>query len=386
MQVLKALFLGVLLPAVLCAPQPDQRVVSLEDVTGTTARSPIAAAAVAALGATNIGYDQNGYKPAQGGGIVSLEDVTGQVDETVPVFGHPLPNLVPPQQRPQHPGQQQGGVVSLEDVTGQLDQTVPIGHPLPLLPPQPRPPHPLRPGQQGGVVSLEDVTGHVDQTVPVNRPFAQRQPGPLYPAQQGGFDGPVRPHRPGGHPYRGQYEQTSVVCVEQNARPYDASVPFGGYVSRPNTWYDNEVPQHDAVGSPRPPRALSRSRRSPKPIGVVSLENVAGPVAAHYPAYGPPAYVRPNYYNNYYNGGYNGGYYGGYYNRPRPYVYAVPCIGGVPISDEPLGRRPLLPVIDATTATWTAPAPADHARRPGGASERLEEEYYTDYVPREFIR
>lgn len=86
----------------------------------------------------------------------------------------------------------------------------------------------------------------------------------------------------------------------------------------------NVVPLGHSLGSLRP---LSRSRRSPspRPGGVVRLEDVAGPVAARYPAFGPPAYVRPS---RPYPHGYD--YWGYSYGRPRPY-YAVtlplPCIG-----------------------------------------------------------
>ncbi|KAK3914034.1 RNA-binding protein 12B, partial [Frankliniella fusca] len=327
--VLRTLVLVALLPAALCAPQ---HVVSLEDVTGTTARSPIAEAAAAAVqGATQIGYGYDGHRPSQVG-VVSLEDVTGSVEHTVPAA------VGLPQQRPGgRPGPgQQVGVVSLEDVTGHVDNTVPvIGHPLPnLVPPQPRP---GRPGQQVGVVSLEDVTGHADNTVPAPpapfrpwpRPppphhYRQPPPGPgARPAESNyynlvdrdgqiyqafGFGGPARPQ------YRTASGQTSTVCIEQEAMAAPAQYAF-----RSSDFPEQKTENSDG-GLPSS-LGRHRARRSPKPIGVVSLENVAGPVAAHYPAYGPPAYVRPNYYHpSYYGGSY-------YYQRPRPYVYAVPCIG-----------------------------------------------------------
>lgn len=263
------------------APQPAQPaqpllllvLLALGGVLGGDAPRAVSLGDVTGTGFTEVGYNAPSATHHQPG-VVSLEDVTGikrpggdsLEDVSGPLPYHPLPP------RPRQPG-----VVSLEDVTG-------IKRP--------------------GVVSLEDVTG-----VPRPRPHPYRQP-----------------------PHRDQYNPYQPPCWAPGAPLYEPTpyvdTPAGvAYAAYRTT--QTAAPSVNAVAldNAKPP-LLSRARRSPAPApGVVPLSDVAGPVAAHYPSFGPPAYVRPGYGYGY--GGY-GGYghgYGGYY-RPRPYyVNVVPCIG-----------------------------------------------------------
>lgn len=128
----------LLAPLVALAARPpgdEAHVVSLEDVTGTTAR-PAARPSLllgqlvssvgqqlvsSAGGATEVGYPEHGPPPRPHDGVVSLDDVLGPA-------GRPSA----PPSRPSRPH----GVVSLEDVTGPGHPGL-VGHLPPPPPPQP---------------------------------------------------------------------------------------------------------------------------------------------------------------------------------------------------------------------------------------------------------